>query len=30
MTRIVFMGTPYFAVPPLKALAARTDFEICR
>jgi len=30
MTRIVFMGTPDFAVPPLKALAARTDFEICR
>jgi methionyl-tRNA formyltransferase len=30
MTRIVFMGTPDFAVPPLKALAARPDFEICR
>lgn len=30
MTRIVFMGTPDFAVPPLKALAARADFEICR
>jgi methionyl-tRNA formyltransferase len=29
MTRIVFMGTPDFAVPPLKALAARPDFEIC-
>jgi methionyl-tRNA formyltransferase len=29
-TRIVFMGTPDFAVPPLKALAARPDFEICR
>ncbi len=28
-TRIVFMGTPDFAVPPLQALAARTDFEIC-
>jgi methionyl-tRNA formyltransferase len=24
------MGTPDFAVPPLKALAARPDFEICR
>ncbi|MCF8075251.1 MAG: methionyl-tRNA formyltransferase [Desulfotignum sp.] len=30
MIRIVFMGTPDFAVPPLKALAARPDFEICR
>jgi methionyl-tRNA formyltransferase len=30
MTRIVFMGTPEFAVPPLKALAARPDFDICR
>ena len=30
MTRIVFMGTPDFAVPPLKALASRPDFEICR
>ncbi len=30
MTRIVFMGTPDFAVPPLKALAARPDFDICR
>ncbi|MEX1298375.1 MAG: methionyl-tRNA formyltransferase [Desulfotignum sp.] len=30
MTRIVFMGTPDFAVPPLKALSARPDFEICR
>ncbi len=28
-TRIIFMGTPDFAVPPLQALAARTDFEIC-
>lgn len=28
-TRIVFMGTPDFAVPPLQALAARTDFDIC-
>lgn len=28
-TRIVFMGTPDFAVPPLQALAARKDFEIC-
>jgi methionyl-tRNA formyltransferase len=30
MTRIVFMGTPDFAVPPLKALASRPDFAICR
>lgn len=30
MTRIVFMGTPDFAVPPLRALAGRPDFEICR
>jgi methionyl-tRNA formyltransferase len=30
MTRIVFMGTPDFAVPPLRSLAARPDFEICR
>jgi methionyl-tRNA formyltransferase len=30
MTRIVFMGTPEFAVPPLKALAARPDFDICK
>lgn len=29
MTRIVFMGTPDFAVPPLKALAARQNFHIC-
>jgi methionyl-tRNA formyltransferase len=28
-TRIIFMGTPDFAVPPLQALAARKDFEIC-
>lgn len=28
-TRIIFMGTPDFAVPPLLALAARMDFEIC-
>jgi methionyl-tRNA formyltransferase len=30
MTRIVFMGTPDFSVPPLRALASRPDFEICR
>ncbi|MDT8378981.1 MAG: methionyl-tRNA formyltransferase [Desulfotignum sp.] len=30
MTRIIFMGTPDFAVPPLKAMAARPDYEICR
>ncbi len=30
MTRIVFMGTPDFAVPPLQALAARPGVEICR
>lgn len=29
MTRIIFMGTPDFSVPALKALAARPDFEIC-
>jgi methionyl-tRNA formyltransferase len=29
MTRIVFMGTPEFAVPPLNALAAQEDFHIC-
>ncbi len=29
MTRIVFMGTPDFAVPPLKALAGRPDFHVC-
>ncbi|MCA1793434.1 MAG: methionyl-tRNA formyltransferase [Desulfobacteraceae bacterium] len=28
-TRIVFMGTPDFAVPPLQALAARPDVTIC-
>jgi methionyl-tRNA formyltransferase len=28
-TRIVFMGTPDFAVPPLKALAGRQDFHVC-
>ncbi|HKK99364.1 MAG TPA: methionyl-tRNA formyltransferase [Desulfotignum sp.] len=27
-TRIIFMGTPDFAVPPLQALAARDDFDI--
>lgn len=30
MTRIIFMGTPDFAVPPLKSMAARPDYEICR
>ncbi|HSL60221.1 MAG TPA: methionyl-tRNA formyltransferase [Desulfotignum sp.] len=29
VTRIVYMGTPEFAVPPLNALAARRDFDIC-
>jgi methionyl-tRNA formyltransferase len=28
LTRIVFMGTPDFAVPPLKALAGRQDFQV--
>lgn len=28
VSRIVYMGTPDFAVPPLKALAARKDFDI--
>jgi methionyl-tRNA formyltransferase len=28
-TRIIFMGTPDFAVPPLHALAARHNFTIC-
>ena len=27
-TRIIFMGTPEFSVPALKALAARSDFQI--
>ncbi len=27
-TRIIFMGTPDFSVPALKALAARSDFQI--
>jgi methionyl-tRNA formyltransferase len=29
VTRIVFMGTPDFAVPPLNALAGRRDFHVC-
>jgi methionyl-tRNA formyltransferase len=28
-TNIIFMGTPEFSVPALKALAARDDFNIC-
>jgi methionyl-tRNA formyltransferase len=28
-TRIVFMGTPEFAVPPLTALARRKEFHVC-